>query len=350
MPVAPVQVDALLPAGCDPGTGASRLEQLGYHTVWVPEAGSDPFVDTAVAATATRHVRLGTGIAVAFGRTPLTVAQSGYDLAQVTGGRFTLGLGSQVRAHIERRYSMPWSEPVARMREFVQAVRAIWDSWTTGAALRFRGRFYRHDLMTPAFVPARREYPPPEIYLAGVSTGMTELAGEVADGYVFHPFTSERYLHSVTLPAVARGAARRAAPGQVPVVGSLMVCVVPPERAKADQAAEAIERTRHSIAFYASTAAYRPVLDAHGLGDLQPRLAELARAGRWDDMTALVPGDFVREVAVVGTPQEVGREILRRCRGAVRSVALLAPAGLSEQAEVETLAAMAVHDVREDAR
>lgn len=335
-----MQVDALLSAGSDPGSAAPRLERLGYHTVWVPEAGSDPFVDAAVAATATRRVRLGTGVAVAFGRTPLTVAQSAYGLAQLTRGRFTLGLGSQVRAHIERRYSMPWSEPVERMREFVYAVRAIWDTWTTSAPLQFRGRFYRHDLMTPAFVPACRDYPPPEIYLAGVSTGMTELAGEVADGYVFHPFTSEHYLHSVTLPALARGAARRTTARPVPVVGSLMVCVTPHERARADQAAEAIERTRRSIAFYASTAAYRPVLDAHGLGELRPRLGELARAGRWDDMAALVPGDFVREVAVVGTPEEVAREILRRCRGAVRSVALHTPAGLSEQAEAETLAAM----------
>lgn len=333
-----VRVDALLSAGSDPSAEAARLESLGYDTVRVPEAGSDPFVNSAVAATATRRVRLGTGVAVAFGRTPLTVAQSGYDLAQVAGGRFVLGLGSQVRAHIERRYSMPWSHPIERMREFVQAVRAIWCNWTTGAPLQFRGRFYRHELMTPAFVPPRHEYPPPEIYLAGVSTRMTELAGELADGYVFHPFTSEHYLRSVTLPALARGAARRSGSHPVPVVGSLMVCVAPPGRAKPDQAAIGV--TRRSIAFYASTAAYQPLLDAHGLAELRPRLSELARAGRWDDMAALVPGNFVREVAVIGTPEEVAQGVLRRCRGVVRSVALHAPAGLNEQAEAETVAAL----------
>lgn len=333
-----MRVDALLSSGSDPGAGAARLESLGYDTIWVPEAGSDPFVHSAVAATATRHIRLGTGVAIAFGRTPLTVAQAGYDLAQVTGGRFVLGLGSQVRAHIERRYSMPWSQPAERMREFVQAVRAIWRTWTTGVPLAFHGRFYRHDLMTPAFTPSRREHPPPDIYLAGVSTRMTELAGELADGYVFHPFTSEHYLHSVTLPALARGAARRRGPGPVPVTGSMLVCVAPPGQARPDPAA--IEATRRSIAFYASTAAYLPVLQAHGLGELRPRLGELARGGRWDDMAALLPGDLVREVAAIGTAQEVAQELVRRCRGEVDSLALYAPGGMNEQAGAQTLAAL----------
>lgn len=332
-----MQLEAVLPVTADARTETARLERLGIGTMWVPEAGCDPFVRVAAAGTTAETIRLGTGVAIAFGRSPLTVAHSGYDLAGITRGRFVLGLGSQVRGHIERRYSMPWSEPVARMREFVAAVRAIWSAWTTDAPLAFRGRFYRHDLMTPAFMPPGHEYGRPPIYPAGVSTKMTELAGEIADGYVLHPFTSEHYLHSVTIPALARG--RSDGEGQRPfsVAGSMLVGVATTEREM--EAAHA--GLRRSIAFYGATAAYAPVLAAHDLADLQQRLTVLARSGDWDAMASLVPDELVRTIAVVGAPAEMAREVRRRCRGAVDGLALLPTRPLDPSIEAEIMAGFA---------
>src|SRR5262245_8734365 len=192
---------------------ARRAQRLGLDGLWLGETRSDPFLGLALAAQATEQIRLGTGVAIAFARTPMTLAYTAYELAGLSRGRFVLGLGSQVEAHVRRRFSMPWSAPAARMREFVLALRAIWDTWHAGAKLDFRGEHYRHDLMTPYFSPERHESGPPPVVLAGVGARMTEVAGEVCDGFLFHPFTTKRYLREITLPALARARARA---GQTP--------------------------------------------------------------------------------------------------------------------------------------
>ncbi|RSN64352.1 TIGR03617 family F420-dependent LLM class oxidoreductase [Actinomadura sp. WAC 06369] len=283
---------------------AAKLEEDGYGGIWVAEAGGDPFLLSLQAASATTAATVGTSVAIAFARTPMTLATVGYDLARHSGGRFVLGLGSQVKAHIERRYSMPWSRPAARMRELVLAMHAIWACWQDGEKLDFRGDFYTHTLMTPFFAQRPHPHGPPPVYLAGVGQRMTEVAGEVADGFFVHPFTTERYLRETTLPALERG---RAAAGKdgfdgYTVCGSTMVVTGRTE----EEAAEAARGIKQQIAFYASTPAYRPVLDLHGYGDLQPELNTLSKQGKWREMTGLIGDDLLAEFAVTGAPEEIG--------------------------------------------
>jgi probable F420-dependent oxidoreductase len=293
------------------GDAASSMEALGFGCMWSIESQFDPFLPLVVAATRTTRLRLGTNIAVAFARSPMTVAQTAHDLHRLSGGRFVLGLGPQVKAHIERRYSMPWSRPVARMREFVQALRAIWDSWETGERLAFEGEFYRHTLMGPIFDAGPTGYGPPPIYLAGVGPMMTAAAGDVADGLLCHPLTTPKYLAEVTRPALAgplgAGGGRR----DFTVVASVLAAT------GRDDAAieEAARHVRRKIAFYGATPAYRPMLDVQGLGDLQPALNDLARQARWADMTELVDDDVLHTFAVVGGPREFGRSLQQRFAG-----------------------------------
>ena len=196
------------------GPAAADLEAAGYSGAWTVEGPHDPFLPLAVAAASTREIELGTAIAVAFARNPMLLANIGWDLQTASQGRFVLGLGSQIKPHITKRFSMEWSRPAARMREMVQAVRAIWDTWQHGTPLRFRGEFYQHTLMTPMFTPKASDlgdFGPPPVYLAGVGPLMTEVAGEVCDGFLCHPFTTEKYLREVTLPALERGGAKTGA-------------------------------------------------------------------------------------------------------------------------------------------
>jgi len=244
---------------------AAALEAEGYDGVWVGETKHEPFLQLLQAAEATERVTLGTSIAIAFGRTPLTMAHVGFDMAQYAQGRFVLGLGSQVKPHIERRFSMPWSHPAARMREFVLGMRAIWATWQDGVKLDFQGEFYTHTLMTPFFSPEPHDFGPPPVYLAGVGERMTEVAGEVCDGFFVHPFTTRRYMDEVTLPALERGRAKSDRPDFV-VNGPSFVAIGRDETELAD----AIRGTKEQIAFYASTPAYRGVLELHDRGELQP--------------------------------------------------------------------------------
>ena len=201
-----MKVDATLPKEVErTKEAAAELEDAGYEALWVGETKHDPFLQLLQAADATERITVGTAIAIAFGRTPMTLANTAFDLARYSRGRFVLGLGSQVKPHIERRFSMPWSHPAPRMRELVLAMRAIWNTWQEGEPLDFRGDFYTHTLMTPFFSPPPHEWGPPPVYLAGVGERMTETAGEVCDGFFFHPFTTDRYLREVTLPALATG-------------------------------------------------------------------------------------------------------------------------------------------------
>ncbi|MFC5286782.1 TIGR03617 family F420-dependent LLM class oxidoreductase [Actinokineospora guangxiensis] len=287
----------------------AAAESAGYDGAWVAETKLDPFLALAVAAERTSRIDLVTGIAVAFARNPMTVAVAANDLQLLSGGRFVLGLGSQVKPHIAKRFGMPWSKPAARMREFVLAVRAIWAAFESGDKPAFAGEFYTHTLMTPFFNPGPNPHGNPRIWLAAVGPLMAEVAGEVADGLLCHSFSTERYLREVTVPAIERG---RAKTGKglagFEISGPSFVA-----SGSTDEEIEAaIAETRSQIAFYGSTPSYRPVLELHGWGDLQDELNALAKRGRWTEMPALVTDEVLHAFAVVGDPASAAAEIGRR--------------------------------------
>jgi probable F420-dependent oxidoreductase len=282
---------------------------MGYSGLLTAETSHDPFLPLTVAALHTSKVDLMTSIAVAFARTPMILANIGHDLNAASKGRFILGIGSQIRPHITKRFSMPWSSPAARMREFILAMRAIWASWHEGKPLEFAGRFYTHTLMTPFFTPTNNDYGAPKVFLAAVGPKMTEVAGEVADGVIIHAFTTEKYLRETTLPALERGFARagkRRADFQI----SYPVFVVT-GRDEQDLAT-AKTATRRQIAFYGSTPAYKPVLDSIGVGDLQSDLNAMSKQGRWEEMGQLIDDDILKEFAVVGEPASIAGQIKSR--------------------------------------
>ncbi|MEU6149856.1 TIGR03617 family F420-dependent LLM class oxidoreductase [Actinosynnema sp. NPDC047251] len=288
----------------DPRTvvdAARRAEATGHTGFWLAETKHDPFL--GLSRVVGGDLDLGTAIAVAFARNPMSTAVQANDLHLATGGRFHLGLGSQVEPHITKRFGMPWSKPAARMREFVQALHAIWDAWATGERLRFRGEFYTHTLMTPFFDPGPNPHGRPKVWLAGVGGLMTEVAGEVADGFLCHTFTTERYLREVTLPALAKG---RETAGKT--LAGLEVSA--PSLVATDD--REVAGARRQIAFYGSTPAYRKVLDLHGWGALHDELHRMSRRRLWDDMSAAVDDEVLHAFAVVGTPSEVTAELDRR--------------------------------------
>lgn len=301
---------------------ARTAESMGYDGLWVPEISRDPFLPLAIAAEHTSSIDIGTSIAVAFARTPMTLASTAYDLNQFSGGRFILGLGSQIKPHIEKRFSMQWSKPAARMREFILAMRAIWDSWMNGADLEFRGEFYTHTLMTPFFNPGPHEHGLPRVFLAAVGPLMTRVAGETCDGYFCHGFTTERYLREVTVPALEEG---RAAVGLT--MDGFEICgpsfvVTGNDEAELEAAKVG---TRQQIAFYGSTPAYRPVLELHGWGDLQPELNALSKRGEWERMGELISDEVLETFAVVGEPEEIGPELKRRYADVISRISFYAP-------------------------
>jgi probable F420-dependent oxidoreductase len=291
------------------GDAARAAEEAGYDGWWAVETQIDAFLACAVGAERTDRIGLGTGIAVAFARNPMSVALAANDLQALSGGRFVLGLGSQIKPHITKRYSMPWSKPAARMREFVLAIRAIWSTWGTDAPLEFSGEFYTHTLMTPFFNPGRNPHGCPKIMLAGVGPLMTEAAGEVADGLLCHGFSTERYLREVTLPALERG---RAKAGKT--LAGFEICGPPfiVARESDEQIAAGVQLVKQQIAFYGSTPAYRPVLELHGWGDLQDELHALTKLGEWDKLSALIDDDVLHAFAIIGTPEQAFAEIQRR--------------------------------------
>ncbi len=290
------------------GGAARQAEVDGYDAVWTAETGNDPFLPHVLAAVETERITLGTSIAVAFARNPMTLAQMGWDLNQLAGGRFVLGLGSQIKPHITKRYSMPWSDPAARMREMILAVQAIWNTWATGEALDFRGEHYTHTIMTPMFSPKHGEHGAPKVFLAGVGPLMTRTAGEVADGFFAHAFTTPDFVRDVTLPKLAEG--RELGGRTDPVEVTLPALIATGD---GDEAMEAsIRATRERIAFYGSTPAYRPVLDHHGWGDLQPQLNSMSKQGQWAEMGDLIDDDILNGFAVVAPPGEVAAALDER--------------------------------------
>jgi probable F420-dependent oxidoreductase len=324
--------------GFDPAgvVEAARLaEQVGYDGIWSAETSHDPFLPLALAAQATERIKLGTGIAVAFARNPMTLAMVANDLQTLSEGRFMLGLGSQIKPHIEKRFSMPWSHPAARMRELILAIRAIWASWSDGTRLAFRGQFYRHTLMNPMFDPGRNPFGNPLIFLAAVGERMTEVAGEVADGLLAHGFTTERYLREVTLPALGRGLAtsgRTRADVQISYPGMVVTGTDDAGFEKATRAVKA------QLAFYGSTPAYRPVLALHGWGDLQAELNTLSKRGAWEEMAGLIDDDMLHTFAVVGELDDIAGMVLRRFEGVVDRFNFYAPYAMEPERWAEVLA------------
>jgi probable F420-dependent oxidoreductase len=296
---------------------AGALEQHGYDGGWTAEINHDPFLPLLLAAEHTSRIELGTNIAVAFARNPMIVANIGWDLQTYSKGRFILGLGTQIQPHIEKRFSMPWSHPARRMREFVSALHAIWSAWKDGTKLRFEGEFYTHKIMTPMFTPEPQPYPAPRVFLAAVGEAMTELCGEVADGHLGHPMVSKRYLNEVTVPALLRGM-QRSGRDRSDFEVSAEVMVATGEN-DADLSA-AITAARTRIAFYGSTRAYRKVLETHGWGDLQTELHRLSLQGEWDAMGSLIDDEILGAFAVVGPVDTVGAALRSRCEGVVDRV------------------------------
>ena len=304
------------------GQQAKEAEDFGYDGIWVPETSRDPFLPLVLASQATERLEIGTSIAVAFARSPMTLADTAYDLTQYSKGRFILGLGSQIKPHITKRFSMEWSKPAARMREMVLAMHAIWDTWMTGAKLDFHGDFYTHTLMTPFFNPGPHDYGHPRVFLAGVGPLMTEVAGEVCDGFFCHGFTTEKYLREVTLPALEEG---RKKAGKT--LEGFEICG--PSFVVTGNTVEELEAakvgTRRQIAFYGSTPAYRPVLECHGWGELQTDLNRMSKEGKWEEMGTLIDDEILNTFAVVGEPETIGPELHRRYGDVISRLSFYAP-------------------------
>lgn len=315
-----MKVDFYLPDGnlTEVPRQVARARDIGYDGIFTPDTSHDPFLRIAVAAPVARRLDLGTAVAVAFARSPMTVAQTAWDLAGLTEGRFLLGLGTQIRAHIERRFSMPWGAPARRMAEYVRALRAIWNSWQNSEPLRFRGDFYSFTLMTPFFDPGPIDYPSVPVYVAGVGPRMSRLAGEICDGYHVHPFHTVRYLREVTLPSMREGCRQASRTlDQVEMVSTVFF-VTGRDRKEMESMRRQV---RQQIAFYASTPAYRPVLDLHGW-DFGPHLTSLSKRGRWEMMADVITDDVVSEVAVEAPADELGEAVRSRYEGILDRIGL----------------------------
>src|SRR5438874_5354402 len=301
---------------------AEEAEDAGYDGIWSAETSHDPFCPLLLAAEHTDRVELGTGITVAFPRSPMHLANIGWDMQNFSKGRFLLGLGSQIRPHIEKRFSATWSKPASRMRELILAMRAIWGSWQEGTKLDFRGDFYSHTLMTPFFNPGPNPYGTPKVFLAAVGERMTEVAGEVCDGLLAHGFTTEAYLRDVTLPALGRGlanAGKQRSAFQISCPTFVVTGTNEEETANADKA------VRQQIAFYGSTPAYRGVLERHGWGELQPELNRLSKQGEWAQMGTLIDDDVAAAFAVIGEPEEIPKLFLERYGDVIDRVTFYTP-------------------------
>jgi probable F420-dependent oxidoreductase len=314
------------------GAQAQELEEMGYSGVMTAETSHDPFFPLLVAAQHTTRVDLMTSIAVAFARSPMTMANIGHDLNAASKGRFILGLGSQIKPHITKRFSMPWSSPAARMREFILAMRAIWANWHQGEPLAFTGKFYNHTLMTPFFTPTDTEYGAPRVSLAAVGPMMTEVAGEVADGVIIHAFTTEKYLRETTLPALERGFAKA---GKTRAEFEISYPVFVVTGRNEEDLTQAKVATRQQIAFYGSTPAYKPVLDSIGAGELQGELNAMSKQGRWEEMGTLVDESMLNAFAVVGEPGSIAGQILQRYGDVIdRTSAAYAHIGKEDRANI----------------
>jgi probable F420-dependent oxidoreductase len=299
---------------------AQAAERLGFNALWTSDTNHNPLFPLVLAAEHTQKIQLGTCIVVAFARSPMDLAYQAWDLARYSRGRFILGLGTQVPAHITRRFGMEWKKPAAEaLREYVGALRAIWHAWQTGERLNYRGRFYKLTLMAPFFDPGPHDYPEIPIYTAGVNLRMCRLAGEVSDGFHVHPFHTRRYLQEVVLPVITEGTASAGRePGDLDISSAIFV-------AAGDSQAEidaAVEFVRQQTAFYASTPSYAAVMDLHGWSDVREKLSRLAIRKRWDEMGALISDEMVDEFAIICSWSELPGKIREKYEGLLDRVTL----------------------------
>lgn len=311
----------------DPGQGrvtgiAARAEEAGFDAFYLGETSHDPLLLLGAASQSTTSIQLGTSILVAFARSPMVTAIAANDVQALSGGRLHLGLGSQIKAHITRRFAMPWSRPAARMKEYVQALNAIWDSWENTTALKFEGEFYQFTLMTPMFDPGPNPFGRPPVLVAGVGELMSRAAGEAADGFLVHSFVTDRYLREVILPNIDRGLATagRTREGFEILVSPMIAAGTTEEQIRAGR-----EFVKGQISFYGSTPAYRGVLDLHGWGALHEELYSLSRQGRWDDMRAIIDDEVIDEFAVVGHVDQAAPELVRRWGATADSISISMP-------------------------
>ena len=301
---------------------ARRIEALGYSSAIAPETNRDPFLPLAIAAEHTTQLGLGTSVAIAFPRAPMVVAQIAWDLQRFSKGRFWLGLGSQVRKHNEERFSVRWTAPVARMREYIQTMRAIWDSWQNGTKPAVVGEHYRYTYMTPFFNPGPIEHPRIPVAISAVNPAMCRLAGEVCDGVRLHNFCTRTYLDQVIIPNLTRGAEKAGRTlADVELSGGGFIATGSDDQAVRKQ----VESIRRQVSFYGSTPSYFGVLEVHGWGALGEQLNNLSREGKWQEMAAAVPDEVVHAFAIVGRYDEIVPRVRERFRG-VRRIAFPAPA------------------------
>ncbi len=295
---------------------ARSAEAIGFDAIWASETQHDPFLPLTHVAAGTTTLKFGTAVAIAFARSPMVVAHTAWDLAAQSAGRFLLGLGTQVQAHIERRFGMMWAPPVPRLREYVNALRAIWNAWQTGGKLNFRGEYYKLTLMTPFFSPGPIEHPHIPVFIAGVGEPLCRLAGEVADGFHVHPYHTRKYLSEIILPAIEQGA--RKADRALKSIELTTAAFV----ALSDQE---IEQQRSQVAFYASTPSYRPVLEVHGWGGIGEQLGALAARGQWAEMPGLISDEMLQEFVLVGTWETIGARLRARYDGLLDRVSFYRP-------------------------
>lgn len=301
---------------------ARAAEAVGFDALWTSETKHNPFLPLVLAAEHTDRLKLGTAVAIAFPRSPLVTAHVAWDLQKFSRGRFILGLGTQVKAHIERRFGVPWEAPVAKLREYILALRAIWDAWQNRTPLNFRGRFYKHTLMTDFFDPGPIDHPHIPIYIAGVNPGLIRLAGELADGFHVHPFHSVRYMQEVFLPTLEEALRTAGRSRQDVQLASTVFAITGRNRQEMDAVREMV---RQQIAFYASTPSYRLVLEVHGWGEVGERLSRLAARKRWHEMPALISDEMLHTYAVEAPWSELGAALVDRYRGILDRVALYYP-------------------------
>jgi probable F420-dependent oxidoreductase len=301
---------------------ARKLEAIGYDCLWTSETQHDPFLPLAVAAAATSSIKLGTSIAVAFPRSPMITAYTAWDIQKASAGRFILGLGSQVRAHNQRRFSVKFESPGPKLREIVLALRAIWECWQNATPLRFKGEFYQFDLMTPFFNPGPITHPQIPIYVAGVNRYMCRMAGEVCDGLHVHPFHTPKYLREYVHPAVDEGLRASGRTRQDFTYATASFVIVGDTERERAQNTEAV---RQQIAFYASTRTYEPVLAAHGWEGIVPELHQKSLDGDWKGMARLITDEMLDTIAVSGTYENIGSKLRERYRGLLDRVALYQP-------------------------
>ena len=296
---------------------AKAVEKAGFDAMWTSETQHDPFLPCALIADHTKNLTFGTAVAIGFARSPATLAYTAWDLAQGSGGRFILGLGTQVKAHIERRFGMSWPDSVVgKFREQIKAIRTFWHAWQTGERLNFRGEYFKHTLMSPFFNPGPIEHPDIPIFIAGVNTGLARLAGEVADGFHVHPLNSRRYLQEVIIPAIETGAKKANRQVDDIKISATTFTVTTPEEKNF---------VRMQIAFYASTPSYRKVFSIHGWEDIAERLSGHAARKQWGEMGELITDEILGTFAVVADSEDVPDQIKNRYHGLADRITLYAP-------------------------